>query len=105
MSAKTAASADFCFLTVPDDVLATLTGPLPFNHRFRNVLNSVLSIDKARRVLGFIPADDFEAGHRQTYAWFLASGLDLLQTPLQDPTWNMSWDFDREAQLVARLRA
>jgi nucleoside-diphosphate-sugar epimerase len=92
-------------LEVPDEVLAEWKGPLPFNHRFQKALHAVLSIDKARRVLGFEPEFDFDAGHRQTYAWFLEQGLDRLERPLNDPIWNVSWDFSRETDLVARLRA
>ena len=31
---------------------------------------------KARRVLGFEARYDFESGHRQTFDWFMAQGLD-----------------------------
>lgn len=92
-------------IRVPDAVVAELSGPLPFNHRFQKLLHAVVSGDKARRVLGFEPSYDFAAGHRHTYAWFLAQGLDRLTQPLNDPTWNVSWDFAREARLIERLRA
>lgn len=91
-------------IRIPDKVLAEITAPLPFNHRFQKILHSVLSIDKARRMLGFEPEFDFETGHRQTYEWFLAQGLDRLKAPLNDPTWNVSWDFDVESQLIEQLR-
>ena len=89
---------------VPDAVTEGLKAPLPFNHRFAKLLHAVVSCDKARHVLGFTPAYDFEAGHRQTYAWFLEQGLDRLAQPLNDPTWNVSWDFEREARLIESLR-
>ncbi len=89
---------------VPDAVVAQLSGPLPFNHRFQKLLHAVVSCDKARRVLGFEPHYNFEAGHRHTYAWFLEQGLDRLAQPLNDPIWNMSWDFARETQLIESLR-
>ncbi|MGE0484264.1 MAG: NAD-dependent epimerase/dehydratase family protein [Gammaproteobacteria bacterium] len=92
-------------VAIPDDVLATLTPPLPFNHRFQKLLHAVMSIDKARRVLGFEPEFDFESGHRQAYAWFLEQGLDRLTRPLNDPVWNISWDFTREAALAAAIRS
>ena len=92
-------------LDVPDEVLADWKGPLPFNHRFQKALHAVLSIDKAQRLLGFAPEFDFASGHRQTYEWFLEQGLDRLEQPLKDPIWNVSWDFTREAELVALLRA
>jgi len=91
-------------LLLPDAVTAQLTAPLPFNHRFVKLLHAVVSCDKARRLLGFAPTYDFEAGHRQTYAWFLDQGLDRLTQALNDPTWNVSWDFAREARLVETLR-
>lgn len=89
---------------VPDDVLATLEPPWPFNHRFVKLLHAVVSDDKAHRLLGFTPRYDFESGHRQTFEWFMAQGLDRLERPLVDPTWNVSWDFAREEALLARLR-
>ncbi len=91
-------------VTIPDHELADIGRPLPFNHRFQKVMHSMLGIDKARRVLGFEPAYDFERGHRATYEWFLAAGLDRLEEPLTDPVWNMSWDFAREAAVAARIR-
>ncbi len=89
---------------IPEEVLAELSAPLPFNHRFQKVMHSVMSIEKARRVLGYEPVHDFESGHRSTYEWFLAEDLDRIDGSLVDPTWGVSWDFDREAELVARLR-
>ena len=91
-------------ILVPDAVLATLSAPLPFNHRFQKLLHAVVSSDKARRVLGFEPHYDFVSGHRHSYAWFMAEGLDRMARPLNDPTWNISWDFAREAQVIERLR-
>lgn len=91
-------------LLIPDDVLATLRAPWPFNHRFQQNVHAVLSIDKARRLLGFEPRYDFEAGHRHTYDWFLAQGYAHLREPLNDPVWNISWDFEREQALAAALR-
>ncbi|MFT4564691.1 MAG: nucleoside-diphosphate-sugar epimerase [Gammaproteobacteria bacterium] len=91
-------------IRIPDEVLADIAAPLPFNHRFQKSLHSVLSIDKARRILGFEPEFDFETGHRQTYEWFLAQGLDQLKAPMNDPMWNVSWDFAAESKLIERLR-
>ncbi|MDA0821021.1 MAG: NAD-dependent epimerase/dehydratase family protein [Proteobacteria bacterium] len=89
---------------VPDTLLAEITGPLPFNHRFQKKLHSILSIDKARHVLGFEPQFDFESGHRQTYEWYLAQGLDQLATPMVDPTWTMTWDFAFETEVINKIR-
>ncbi len=91
-------------VAVPDAVAATLTGPLPFNHRFQKLLHAVVSVDKARRLLDFEPTFDFETGHRQTYDWFLAQGFDRLQNPMVDPVWDISWDFALEARLLETLR-
>ena len=90
-------------VSVPDEVLVELCDPLPFNHGFQKLVHSVLSTEKAQRVLGFTPSFDFEAGHRQTYEWFQAAGLERLATPTNDPVWNISWDFSRESALLARL--
>lgn len=90
-------------ISLPDAVTARLTPPLPFNHRFQKLLHAVVSCDKARHVLGFEPRYNFEAGHRQTYAWFKAQGLDRIAQPMNDPTWNISWDFAREADLIESL--
>ncbi len=91
-------------ILLPDAVTAELTSPLPFNHRFVKRLHAVVSCDKARHLLGFEPVYDFEAGHAQTYAWFLAQGLDRMTQPMNDPIWNISWDFAREAQLIDMLQ-
>ena len=69
-------------VSVPDEALAELRDPLPFNHRFQKLVHAVLSTEKAQRVLGFTPRFDFEAGHRQTYEWFQAAGLERLATPM-----------------------
>ena len=90
-------------IMLPDAVTETLAPPLPFNHRFQKVLHAVVSCDKARRLLGFEPRYDFAAGHRQTYEWFMGRGLDRVEQPMNDPTWNISWDFAREAELLASL--
>ena len=86
------------------ELAAQMREPLPYNHRFQKQLHAVVSCDKARRVLGFAPHYDFAAGHRHTYAWFLAQGLERMEQPLNDPTWNVSWDFEREARLIETLR-
>ncbi|MEZ5233641.1 MAG: NAD-dependent epimerase/dehydratase family protein [Acidimicrobiales bacterium] len=90
---------------VPEPMLPSLGQPPPFNHRFQKVLHSVLSIERARRVLGFEPRYDFAGGHRQTYEWFLAEGLDRADAAWSDPVWNMSWDFDREAGIAEAIAA
>lgn len=94
---------DICF--VPDAALAELGQPPPFNHRFQKVLHSVLSTERARQVLGVTPRYDFAAGHRHTYQWFLDSGIDRQAASYADPVWGVSWDFEREAAIVERIRS
>jgi nucleoside-diphosphate-sugar epimerase len=89
---------------VPEAMVDGLAPPAPYNHRFQRFMHSMLGTDKARRVLGVEPRYDFVAGHRQTYGWFMAEGLDRLEEPLRDPVWNVSWDFDREAEIAAAIR-
>ncbi|MCC6708508.1 MAG: NAD-dependent epimerase/dehydratase family protein [Gammaproteobacteria bacterium] len=89
---------------LPDDITATLEPPWPFNHRFQKSLHAVVSTDKARRVLGFESRYDFAAGHQHTYEWFMANGLERMSAPMNDPVWNISWDFAREAEVVKRVR-
>lgn len=86
-------------ITVRDVLVAQLRGPLPFN-RLQKLRHAVLSCDKARRVLGFESRHNFEAGHQHTYAWFLQQGLERTVQPLNDPTWNISRDSERQAQLI-----
>lgn len=82
-----------------DELLASVGRP-PFGHLFGRAHHAELSTEKARRVLGFHPALDLEAGHRHTYEWFLAQGWDRLDRPLADPVWRASWDFDHEARVA-----
>ena len=89
---------------VPDDVLGSLP-PRVFGHLFSDRHHAVLSMDKARRLLGFEPAYDFRRGHEQTYEWFLAQGRADLDEALVDPVWRASWDFDAEASAAAMVRA
>lgn len=88
---------------VPDDALADLPRGV-FGHLFSDRHHAVLSMDKARHVLGFEPRFDLREGHRQTYEWFCAQGWTDLDHPLVDPVWRASWDFDAEAVAAATLR-
>ena len=90
-------------VVVPDDALATLP-PGVYGHLFGARHHAVLSIDKARHLLGFAPRYDFGAGHAHTYDWFRAQGWHELDGPLADPVWRASWDFDAEAAAAAALR-
>jgi nucleoside-diphosphate-sugar epimerase len=55
----------------------------------------ILSIEKAKRDLGWEPSFDFEAGHRQTYDWFEREGVAE----------KLKYDFSAEEQALAELRA
>lgn len=90
---------------VPDDMLPTLKKPA-FGHLFSAVHHGPLSIEKAQRRLGFKPRYDLLAGHRETYAWFLAQGWgDKDVSPLIDTLWGATWDFDYEAEVARRIGA
>ncbi len=88
---------------VPDAALADLPAGI-FGHLFGWRHHAVLSIDKARHLLGFDPRWDFRNGHEDTYRWFRDQGWHELDGPLADPVWRASWDFDAEAAAAARLR-
>jgi nucleoside-diphosphate-sugar epimerase len=88
---------------VPDEALTGLPGGI-FGHLFGRNHHAVLSIDKAQRLLGFVPRYDFASGHTHTYEWFRAERMHELDGPLADPVWRASWDFDAEAAAAAQLR-
>jgi nucleoside-diphosphate-sugar epimerase len=88
---------------VPDDAPADLPAGV-YGHLFSDRHHAVLSTDKARRVLGFVPRYDLRAGHEHTYEWFRAQGWADLDRALADPVWRASWDFDAEARAAAMLR-
>ena len=88
---------------IPDNILATIKPPLPFNHRFQKIMHCALCTKKAQDILGFKPTYSFESGHRQTYEWFLENNLQKNDTPMVDPIWNVSWDFEREAEIVNEI--
>lgn len=89
---------------VPEASLAALPSRI-FGHLFSDRHHAVLSMDKARRLLGFQPRYDLRGGHEHTYEWFLAQGWGDLSVPLVDPVWRATWDFDAEAAAAAALRA
>lgn len=90
---------------VPDDMLPTLKKPA-FGHLFSAVHHGPLSIEKARRLLGFRPRYDLRSGHEQTYAWFLKQGWgDKDVSPLIDTLWGATWDFDYETEVVRHILA
>lgn len=87
---------------ISDADLAGLERP-PFGHLFGRAHHAVLSTDKASRLAGILPRIDFRAGHQQTYEWFVSKGWDRLDSPLQDPLWRASWDFDWEEEVAAGI--
>ena len=97
---------------IPDSLLPQVTrfdpaNPRPpaFGHLFGRYHHSMLSIDKARSLFGFENEYDFRTGHAETFEWFMESGMDEVEEALRDPLWHASWDFDREAEVAAMVRA
>ena len=89
---------------VPDDMVPTFDRPA-CGHLFMAPFHSMLSIEKAQRLLGFKPKWDIKSGHEHTYQWFLQQGWADLAKPMQDPVWLATWDFDFEDEVVKRIRA
>ena len=52
-----------------------------------------LSIEKARRVLGYVPRYDLTAGIRQTYEWYRRQPAD-----------RWSWDFSRDDECLRKMK-
>jgi nucleoside-diphosphate-sugar epimerase len=89
---------------MPSAFVGKLAKPA-YNHLFGSFHHGMLSIQKARDLLGFEPAYDFRAGHAQTFEWFMAAKLDRTEKPPMDPLWFASFDFGYEAQLAETIRA
>jgi nucleoside-diphosphate-sugar epimerase len=88
---------------VPDSRLHELP-PGSFGHLFSWRHHAVLSIDKARHLLGYEPRYDIRAGHAHTYKWFLHQGYDLIEGSLSDPVWRSTWNFAAEETAARILR-
>lgn len=88
---------------VPDHVAASLADP-GWGHLFGSRHHAVVSVEKARQVLGLEPRYDLLRGHEHTYEWFRAAGLSGRTEPLVDPVWKATWDFDHEAAIAKELR-
>jgi nucleoside-diphosphate-sugar epimerase len=70
--------------------MRTLKAPIwPYDWR----QSQVLSIEKAKRDLGWEPGFDFETGHRHTYDWFQREGMAE----------KLQYDFSAEEQALADL--
>jgi nucleoside-diphosphate-sugar epimerase len=91
-------------LYLPSGMVGKLEKPA-YSHLFGSFHHGILSIEKAKDLLGFQPEYDFRSGHAQTFEWFLDSKLDETANPPVDPLWFASYDFDYEAKLANEIRA
>lgn len=94
--------ADLVYL--PSSWVGKLEKPA-YSHLFGSFHHGMLSIEKARAILGFEPEYDFRTGHAQTFDWFLAARLDQTQKAPVDPLWFASYDFEYEAKVAGAIRA
>jgi nucleoside-diphosphate-sugar epimerase len=76
-----------------------------YSHLFGAFHHAVLSIAKARDLLGFTPEYDFRSGHAMTFEWFTSAELDATEKPPVDPLWFASYDFEYELELAHAIRA
>jgi len=88
---------------LPDSMLDALPGPV-FGHLFGVAHHAMLSIEKAQRLLGLDNRYDLRSGHVDTLEWFRRRGFADVDSPLIDPMWRASWDFDAEAAVAAEVR-
>jgi nucleoside-diphosphate-sugar epimerase len=80
-------------------------GRPPYGHLFGRMHHSMLSIEKAQRLLGFRNDYDFRTGHAQTFEWFMNTTIKDAEQGLRDPLWFASWDFENEAKAAELVRA
>jgi nucleoside-diphosphate-sugar epimerase len=88
---------------LPDSMLEALPGQV-FGHLFGVRHHAMLSIAKAQRLLGLDNRYDLYSGHVDTYEWFRRKGFADVDSPLIDPMWRASWDFDAEAAVAGEVR-
>jgi nucleoside-diphosphate-sugar epimerase len=88
---------------LPDSMLDALPGSV-FGHLFGVAHHAMLSIEKAQRLLGLDNRYDLRSGHVDTLEWFRRRGFADVDSPLIDPMWRASWDFDAEAAVAEKLR-
>jgi nucleoside-diphosphate-sugar epimerase len=88
---------------LPDELLPAV-GRTVFGHLFGVRHHAIASIEKADRLLGFSPHYDLRSGHEHTYQWFRGKGYADMDSPMIDPMWKASWDFDAESAIAERLR-
>jgi nucleoside-diphosphate-sugar epimerase len=90
-------------LYLPETLGAELPRP-PYGHLFGKAHHGMLTMDKARRMLGYAPAYDFRPGHEQTFEWFMSTSLPQAEDPAVDPIWRATYDFAWEAEVAALIR-
>ena len=88
---------------LPDVMLGDLPGTV-FGHLFGVRHHSMLSLEKAQRLVGFTCRYDLRSGHEDTYEWFHGKGFADVEGPMIDPMWRASWDFDAEAAVAKQVR-
>jgi nucleoside-diphosphate-sugar epimerase len=88
---------------LPDSMLEALPGEV-FGHLFGVRHHAMLSIAKAQRLLGLDNRYDLHSGHVDTFEWFRRKGFADVDSPLIDPMWRASWDFDVEAAVAEEVR-
>jgi nucleoside-diphosphate-sugar epimerase len=88
---------------LPDELLPEV-GRTVFGHLFGVRHHAIASIEKAERLLGLAPHYDLKSGHEHTYEWFRSKGFADVDSPMIDPMWKASWDFDAEEAIAERVR-
>jgi nucleoside-diphosphate-sugar epimerase len=88
---------------LPDEMLPEV-GRTVFGHLFGVRHHAMASIEKAERLLRFTPLYNLKSGHEQSYEWFRSKGFADVDSPMIDPMWKASWDFDAEAAIAERIR-
>jgi nucleoside-diphosphate-sugar epimerase len=91
---------------LPDAMLDTVPTPV-FGHLFGVRHHAILSLEKSHRLLGLENRYDLRSGHVDTFGWFRRKGfaeIGGVDSPLIDPMWRASWDFDAEAAVAAEVR-
>ena len=88
---------------LPDDLLPYV-GRTVFGHLFGVRHHAIASVEKAERLLGFAPHYDLKSGHEHTYEWVRSKGFAAVDSPMIDPMWKASWDFEAEAAIAERVR-
>jgi nucleoside-diphosphate-sugar epimerase len=88
---------------LPDEMLDEVPGQV-FGHLFGVRHHAMLSLEKAQRLLGLENQYDLRSGHADAYEWFRRKGFADVDSPLVDPMWRASWDFEAEASIAEKVR-